>query len=87
VLNESAAKMMGFKNPVGETVHWFGYDFHIIGVIKDMVMNSPFNLLQPTIFFMNPGRLNVLNIKMNPGATVQGALKKIQKVYTQYNLG
>ena len=87
VLNESAAKMMGFKNPIGETVHWFGYDFTVIGVIKDMVMNSPFSPVQPAIFYMSPGKMNVLNIKMNPGASVQGGLKKIEQVYTQYNPG
>jgi ABC-type antimicrobial peptide transport system permease subunit len=87
VLNESAAKMMGFKNPIGETVHWYGYNFHIIGVIKDMVMNSPFSPVQPTVFYMNPGTMNVLNIKMKPGASVQGALKKIGQVYGQYNPG
>jgi len=87
VLNESAAKMMGFKNPIGETVHWYGYDFQIIGVIKDMVMDSPFNPTQPTIFYMAPWRLNVLNIKINPGASVQSALTKIGQVYKQYNPG
>jgi putative ABC transport system permease protein len=85
VLNESAAKMMGFKNPVGETVHWYGYNFHIIGVIKDMVMNSPFSPVQPTIFFMNPGQMNILNIRMNPGRSMQGTLKEIAQVYAQYN--
>ena len=87
VLNESAAKMMGFKNPIGETVHWYGYDFHIIGIIKDMVMNSPFSPVQPTVFFMSPGKLKVLNIKINPGAGVREALKKVGQVYTQYNPG
>jgi ABC-type antimicrobial peptide transport system permease subunit len=87
VLNESAAKMMGFKNPIGETVHWYGYNFHIIGIVKDMVMNSPFSPVQPTVFFMNPGRLSILNIKMIPGTSVQGALKKIAQVYAQYNPG
>ena len=87
VLNESAAKLMGFKNPIGETVHWYGYEFHIIGVIKDMVMNSPFSPAQPTVFFMAPWRLNILNIKMNPESSVQGSLKKIEQVYEQYNPG
>lgn len=87
VLNESAAKMMGFKNPIGETVHWFGYNFHIIGVIKDMVMNSPFTPVQPTVFFMNPGTMNILNIRMKAGVGVQAALKKIAQVYAQYNPG
>ncbi len=87
VLNESAAKMMAFKNPIGETVHWYGYNFTIIGVIRDMVMNSPFTPVEPTIFFMAPWKLTILNIKMTPGASVQASLKKIEQVYTQYNLG
>ncbi|HLK27300.1 MAG TPA: ABC transporter permease [Puia sp.] len=87
VLNESAAKMMRFKNPIGETVHWYGYDFHIIGIVKDMVMNSPFSPTEPTIFYMAPWRLKVLNIKMKPGTSVKDALAKIGKVYTQYNPG
>lgn len=87
VINESAAKMMGFKDPIGQTVQWYGHNSHIIGVIKDMVMNSPFTPVQPTIFFMAPWKLNILNIKINTGVPVQAALKKIDQVYTQYNPG
>lgn len=87
VLNESAAKLMGFKNSIGETVHWTGYDFHIIGVIKDMLMQSPFDPVVPTIFYMAPWKINVLNIKINPGANAADALKKIEQVYKQYNPG
>jgi ABC-type antimicrobial peptide transport system permease subunit len=87
VINEAAAKMMGFKNPVGETIHWYGYNFHIIGVVKNMVMDSPFSPTQATIFYMAPWHLSVLNIKMKPGVSVQGALKKIGQVYGQYNPG
>jgi len=87
VINEAAAKMMGFKNPVGETIHWYGYNFHIIGVVKNMVMDSPFSPSQATIFYMAPWHLSVLNIRMTPGASVQGTLKKIAQVYAQYNPG
>ncbi len=87
VLNESAAKLMGFKEPIGATVHWKGYNFHIIGVIKDMLMQSPFDPAVPTIFYMAPWKINVLNIKINPGANAPDALKKIEQVYKQYNPG
>jgi ABC-type antimicrobial peptide transport system permease subunit len=36
---------------------------------------------------MAPWHLSVLNIKMKPGVSVQGALKKIGQVYGQYNPG
>ncbi len=87
VLNESAAKLMGFKNPLNATVHWMGYDFHIIGVVKDMVMESPFDPVEPTIFYMAPWEINFLNIKMKPGISTSDAITKIEKVYKQYNPG
>jgi putative ABC transport system permease protein len=87
IVNESAASMMGFKNPIGETVHWYGYTFHIIGVVHDMVINSPFSPVQPTVFYMNPGKMNILNIKIAAGASIQAALRQIERIYTQYNPG
>ncbi|HEY4336367.1 MAG TPA: ABC transporter permease [Puia sp.] len=87
VINESALKIFGFKDPFSEVVHWYGYDFHIIGVVKDMVMNSPFTPTQPTIFFMAPWRTSILNIRLQPGAAVHDALKKIEQVCTRFNPG
>jgi ABC-type antimicrobial peptide transport system permease subunit len=87
VINESAAKLMGFEKPVGQTIRWVGLDFQIIGVIKDMVINSPFAPVQPTIFYMAPWRINILNIKMKPGVNAQEAVNKIGEVYARYNPG
>ena len=87
VINESAAKLMGFKDPIGQIVHWYGYNFTIIGVVKDMVMNSVWTPTQPTIFYLAPWRTSVLNIKMRPGAAVHDALKSIGQIYSQYNPG
>lgn len=87
VVNESAVKMLGFQNPVGQTVHWYGLDFQIIGVVKDMIMGSPYVPVQPTIFFLAPWKINTLNIKMKAGTNVTTAIKAIAGVYTQYNPG
>lgn len=87
VLNESAAKLMGFEQPVGETVHWMGHSFQVIGVIKDMVMQSPFDPVMPAIFYMAPWKVGVLNIRINPATDAGTALKKIENVYKQYNPG
>lgn len=87
VVNESAAKLLGFKETVGQTVHWFGYDFRIIGVIKDMVMQSPYSPVQPTIFYLVPWKVNILNIKMKAGINVNTAIQKIGQVYAQHNPG
>lgn len=87
VINESALKLLGVEDPFNTTIHWYGYDFKIIGVVKDMVMNSPFAPTQPTIFFMAPWKISILNIRLQPGAGVHDALKKIEQVCTRFNPG
>ena len=52
-----------------------------------MVMESPFNPVTPTIFYMAPWRMNHQNIRMKPGVVTADALKKIGQVYAQYNPG
>lgn len=85
VINEAAAKYMGLKNPIGQTITWDRYkakSFKIIGVIKDMVMNSPFEPAYPTIFFLSPDDAkNWIFIKLNPKMSTASALPKIEGVF------
>ncbi|MGC3947365.1 MAG: ABC transporter permease [Chryseolinea sp.] len=86
VLNEAAVKYMNIKDPVGKLVHWENnawnshYDYKIVGVIKDMLMDSPFEEVQPTIYFTK-GYKNVLLVRIMPGKTLVEALPKIEKIF------
>jgi len=86
VVNETAAKFMGLKEPVGETLKWDGVPYKIIGVIKDMVMESPYAPVRPTLFHIlrgNGGDFVIL--KINPKASPHEAIDKIQKTFKTYN--
>jgi len=85
VLNETAAKFMGLKHPVGETVKWDGQPFHVIGVIKDMVSESPYAPVRPTLYHMLNGGGDFVIAKMNPKISAHEALNKIQKTFRTYN--
>ena len=50
ILNEAAVNFMGFKKPVGETVTWWEQPLKVIGVIHNMVMESPYDEAKPLIF-------------------------------------
>jgi sterol desaturase/sphingolipid hydroxylase (fatty acid hydroxylase superfamily) len=85
VLNESAAKIIGLKNPVGEYVKWEtswrkAQHYQIIGVIKDMVMESPFEPVVPTIFRME-NRLGWINIRLKQGVAASKALPAIEATF------
>ena len=50
ILNEAAVSFTGLKNPVGQVIHWRNKDNPIIGVVKDMIMQSPYKSADPTFF-------------------------------------
>ena len=86
VLNEAAVKQMALLKPVGERVKWHGKDFTIIGVVRDMVMTSPFLSSMPTVFMMNTERsMNVIEIKLAPNQPPAEALSAIAAVFRKFN--
>ena len=88
VINESAAKYMELQNPVGETITWKWNDnkpkpYTILGVIKDMVMESPYEPVEPTMFFIKPlnGGVSCINMRVTPDVAMSTALSKIEAVF------
>ncbi|HVV56057.1 MAG TPA: FtsX-like permease family protein, partial [Mucilaginibacter sp.] len=85
VVNQAAVKFMGLKDPVGETIKWDGEPFHIIGVIKDMVVESPYQPVRPSLFHLISGSGSNVLLKINPQMSAHEALGKIETVYKKYN--
>lgn len=90
VVNEAAVKYMGLKNPVGEVIKFNdrpNINFHIVGVIHDMVMESPYTPIKPTVFLMDYEWANVIIIKLNPNSSPHASLAKIETLFKKYNPG
>ena len=87
IINEAAAKLLGFENPIGETIQWQNgwrskfTSFTVIGVIKDMVMKSPYAPPVPSVFFLSRYGTNWFNIRINPQTSNADALPKIEAVF------
>lgn len=85
ILNETAVKFMGLKNPVGETLKIGKRDLKVIGVIKDMVMESPFEPVKQTVFYIRRDSFDDVLIKINPNISAHEALSKIETVCKTYS--
>ncbi len=87
IINEMAAKVTRLKNPVGETISWGGKNHMIVGVVKDLVMESPFQQVKPAIFRMgySDDFYNALSLRIKSTASVHDALSKIERVFKKYN--
>ena len=85
VINESAARLIGWKDPVGRTLHYWSGDRHIIGVVKDIVLGSPYQPVPATIFPMSYQDVNYITIRLNPALITSTALNKVAAVFRKYD--
>ena len=85
IINETAAKYMNLNNPIGQFIKTNGgsVNLQIVGVIKDMVMASPYESVKRGIFFFdkNYAAASQIVIKIKPTVSAAEALPKIEAVF------
>jgi ABC-type antimicrobial peptide transport system permease subunit len=88
ILNEAAVKFMGVKNPVGMMMKWGdgpnARSCKVIGVIKDMLMQSPYTAVKQTLFFLDYENVNWIILKMNPDKSAHASIAKIEAAFKKY---
>jgi len=78
--------VMGFKDPIGQMVRMnHGKDYAILGVVKNVIMQSPYAQVPPTIFYVLAEPGNFVVVKIAPQVSAGKAMKKITEVFTRYN--
>ncbi|HVS94890.1 MAG TPA: ABC transporter permease [Puia sp.] len=90
IVNETAVRFMGLKHPIGEVVTWGDNGrYTIIGVVRDMVSQSPFEPVRQMIFSLDRKnyhrRASLVNIRLKPQAAATTALSAIRNVFRQYD--
>jgi putative ABC transport system permease protein len=85
VINESAAAYMGMRDPVGKTLRWRNGNYTIIGVVDDLLVQSPYKPVNPSIFHLSTELENVLTLRINPNANVHDAMAKIEATFKKYD--
>jgi ABC-type antimicrobial peptide transport system permease subunit len=85
IINESAAKFLGFADPVGKMLKWNDKPYTIIGVINDIMQESPFYPVRPTLYHIRDyDNMYNLILKLNPGQNAASSLKSIEQVWKKY---
>jgi len=85
IINQTAAKFMGLKKPVGEIIMWDGVPFTVIGVIKDMIVESPYTRVRPMLYHLSKDIGNIVTVKLNPIISASASLSRIESVFKKYN--
>jgi ABC-type antimicrobial peptide transport system permease subunit len=85
LINEAAVKAMQLKNPLGTQLRYGSNKYTVIGVISNIVMESPFRAVDPMLVYFDPNNSNSINIRLTASAKPQQAIKSIEAVFKKYN--
>jgi ABC-type antimicrobial peptide transport system permease subunit len=86
VINEAAAKFLGFENPVGEILTWNDRNYTIVGVIQDMIIESPYEPVRAALWHIDRyDNANLVILKLNPEMSSHEAIEKVKGVFTKYD--
>ena len=85
IINEQARAMLGFKDPIGKHVSFFGAQHTIIGVVKDFHLRSLREPIDPLILYFAPNSDystygGVALVKTAPGQAHE-AVASMEKVF------
>ncbi|WP_184549459.1 ABC transporter permease [Mucilaginibacter sp. FT3.2] len=85
LLNEAAVKIMRLKDPIGAMVKCDGRDWHVVGVVKDFIYESPYEKIQQLVVQGPKAWFNIVHIKLNPANSIAKNIDMITQVFKQYN--
>jgi putative ABC transport system permease protein len=85
LVNETAAALMGYKNPVGKPVFSGSYRSTIIGVVKDFHFKSLHDPIEPLVLFMGKGDYYASLIIRTTAGQTKTALTGLEKLCKALN--
>jgi putative ABC transport system permease protein len=79
---------MNIQHPLGTIIKW-GRDndakyLTVIGVIKNMIMESPYDPVKQTIYMMDQNNVNWIDLKLNPNRSASESIAKVKAIFEKY---
>ncbi len=84
ILNETAVRHLGWKNPIGKRMQFNGKDFVVIGVVKDFHYQPLHLPIEPMAVHMEEDWHFELAVRIKP-ENIPQTIAFLKKTYEQYN--
>ncbi|WP_400262413.1 ABC transporter permease [Sphingobacterium sp. SG20118] len=85
LLTETAVRKMRLQNPLGQTINGDGKDWTVVGVIKDFIVESPFDEIIPMVIFGPRSWFTNIHYRLNPNNDTATNLKTIAAIFKKFN--
>ncbi len=85
IINEAALKTIGYENPVGRTITFWGVKGPIIGIVKDFHFNSLHMPITPLVLRLNKGRSQGYALIRNGPKKTASVISGLEQLHHELN--
>lgn len=85
IINQAAVDLMALKNPIGQKIHFNDKDLEIIGVIPNVVMDSPYRPVEAMILIFDRDWSSTITIRLNESENLGASIDIIERVFKKLN--
>ncbi|MPR35190.1 FtsX-like permease family protein [Cytophagaceae bacterium SJW1-29] len=82
LLNKTAVEYMGLSDPVGTTLREEGgRGMKVIGIVDDIVMDSPYEPVKPSVYDFNRGPVRFYHLRLTPNQSASRSIATVESVF------
>ncbi|GCC51667.1 ABC transporter permease [Chryseotalea sanaruensis] len=85
IINQAAADFMGMKDPIGQKIIYNKDPHEIIGVTANVVMDSPYQPVEPLVMIFDPSWSSTITVRLNPTENLQASIDQVEQVFKKLN--
>ncbi|MCB0666927.1 MAG: ABC transporter permease [Saprospiraceae bacterium] len=85
LLNDAAIKAMDFQDAVGQKIKYGNEEYTVIGILDNVIMESPFESVEPLMVYYGAGPGGYINIRLKEQVQPQIALQEMQTAFEKFD--
>lgn len=85
MINKAGLALMNLKDPIGTELDLWGKKRKLIGVVDDVLMESPFSPVRPAFIIYNEDWIDAITIRLKKTDDLQASLDAVQKVFEKHS--
>jgi putative ABC transport system permease protein len=85
LVNQAGLDVMGLKDPLGAQLDLWGGKKTLIGILDNVVMQSPYQPIRPLFVVYTKDWFNSITVRIEKTKDLKGSLKKIEAIFKKYN--
>jgi ABC-type antimicrobial peptide transport system permease subunit len=85
IINKAALDLMQLENPIGQQMELWGKKKTLIGIVDNVIMDSPDKVVRPLFMILDPDWSSSVTIRLEKTRDIQTALKTVETIFKKYN--